>query len=147
MRGIGEYLGSSNKIRVVTGSRLFSRPALELAGTTGRTSGSSTSGRRRSGPTEWTKKSQVGGAWLCEKLTDPHQRLLRFLLVPQTHRQKVAPGAVPAGPLVKLPCSYVVRNQSDLFEIFGQRVRASLGEMPLDARFLGFDEDAQRDLP
>ena len=43
------------------------------------------------------------------RLSDPHQCLLGFLLVPQTHRQEVAPGALLAGPLVELSGGDVVR--------------------------------------
>jgi hypothetical protein len=38
---------------------------------------------------------------------DSHQRLLRFLLVPETHGQEVAVPAVLAGPLVEFACSDV----------------------------------------
>src|SRR5438094_4772536 len=57
------------------------------------------------------------------------------------HRRRIASGA-----LVELPGGNVVRNEPDLFEVFGQRVRASFGEVPFDARLLGFNENAERDL-
>src|SRR6266571_1795268 len=81
-------------------------------------------------------------AWLgkSERLGDPHQGVLGLLLVPQAHRQKVAPGAVLAGPLVEFCSGDVVRNQPNLFEVFGQIARASLGEVPLDARLFGLDQ-------
>ena len=69
-----------------------------------------------------------------------------FLLVPEAHRQEITGGALPSGALVELPGGNVVRNEPDLFEVFGQRVRASFGEVPLDARLLGFNENAERDL-
>ena len=53
---------------------------------------------------------------------------------------------MPSGPLVESPCGDVVRDEPDLFEVFGQVVRASLGEVPFDSRLFGFDEDAERDL-
>ena len=50
------------------------------------------------------------------------------------------------GSLVEFPCKDVIRNEPNLVEVFGQGVRASFGEVPLDARLLGFDENAERDL-
>jgi len=83
---------------------------------------------------------------LGRSLRDPINRTGLKILIPKARRQKVAPGPVPAGPLVELPGGDVVGNQPDLFQVFGQRLRASLGEVPFDARFFGLDQNAERDL-
>ena len=86
-------------------------------------------------------------AWLCEReLSNLHQRLLDLPIIPKTDGQKIAVPAVLSGTLVELPCGDVLGNEPNLFEVFGQCARASFGEVPLDARLFGFDEDAERDL-
>ena len=76
---------------------------------------------------------------------DPHERLLRFLFVVETDRQEVVVGALPSRPLVELHGGNVVGDDPNLVQVFRQRLRASLGEVPFDARLLGFDKDADRD--
>lgn len=70
----------------------------------------------------------------CKELCDPHQRLLGFLFIPETHRQKVAVATVLPCPLVEFPCGNVLGNQPNFVEIFSQVAWVSLGEVSFDAR-------------
>src|SRR5260370_73929 len=60
-------------------------------------------------------QSNLHGSVSRKGLGDPHQRVSSFLLIPQAHRQKVAPGAVLAGPLVKFLGGNVGGDEANLF--------------------------------
>lgn len=90
----------------------------------------------------WQEKSHTDHAWLwiSKELGDSHERLLCFLLVPETNGKEVTVAALPAGALGEFPRRDVPENEPDLREVFAEIVCAPLGEVPLDAGLFGLDE-------